>query len=174
MFTAKNWYVVYTRPKCEKKVAGLLRTGHVEAYCPVVKERKQWSDRKKTIEEPLFPSYVFVCAALQDITLIKQVPGVVNLVYWMNKPAVVREEEIAAIKNFILDYKKITLEKAAVNINEKVRIISGPFMNKEGNVVEIKHKTIKVYLPSLGYNLVAEFEKSAIQLVKEERHSLVS
>jgi transcription antitermination factor NusG len=167
MFTGKNWYVVYTKAKCEKKVAALIQLNKIEAFCPVIKVQKQWSDRKKTVEAPLFTSYVFVYVSPKEHGLIKQIAGVVNFVYWLNRPAVVKEEEISSVKSFIQDYKRISLEKVPVSINEAVKVIEGPFMNKEGNVVEIKHKTVKVYLPSLGYNLVAEFEKSNIQVVGE-------
>lgn len=173
MLTGKNWYVVYTKAKCEKKVAALIALNKIEAFCPLIKAQKQWSDRKKTIEEPLFSSYVFVYVTPKEHGFIKQMTGVVNFVHWLNRPAIVKEEEIQSIKSFIQDYKRISLEKATVNMNEVVKIIEGPFMNKEGNVVEIKHKTVKVYLPSLGYNMVAEFEKTNIQLVEENemRHS---
>ena len=54
MSTEKKWYAVYTRPKWEKKVAELLSRKRIENYCPLNKSIKQWSDRKKTIFEPLF------------------------------------------------------------------------------------------------------------------------
>jgi transcription antitermination factor NusG len=173
MLTRKNWYVVYTKAKCERKVAASIELNKIEAFCPLIKVQKQWSDRKKAVEAPLFSSYVFVHVTPKEHGLIKQMTGVVNFVHWLNKPAIVKEEEILSIKSFIQNYKRISLEKATVSMNEVVKIIEGPFMNKEGNVVEIKHKTVKVYLPSLGYNLVAEFEKSNIQLVEENeiRHS---
>jgi transcription antitermination factor NusG len=55
-----KWYAVYTRPRWEKKVAALLLHKGIESYCPLNKVRRRWSDRTKTIEEPLFKSYVFV------------------------------------------------------------------------------------------------------------------
>ena len=56
----KQWFVLYTRPGCERKVAELLEKKHVEVYCPLSKTNKQWSDRKKPALQPLFSSYVFV------------------------------------------------------------------------------------------------------------------
>ena len=54
------WYVLYTKPRQEKKVAdGLIAIG-IAAYCPLVTTIKQWSDRKKKVEVPLINSYVFV------------------------------------------------------------------------------------------------------------------
>jgi transcription antitermination factor NusG len=179
MITGKHWYVVYTKPKCEKKVAGLIRYNRIEAFCPVRKVHKLWSDRKKLAEEPLFTLYVFVYASSAEHTFIRQIPGVVNFVYWLNKPVVVKDEEVVYIKNLSADsnHHKISLEKAEVNMNESVKVLSGPFMNKEGNVIEVKHKTVKLYLPSLGYNIVVEFNKLNIQSLvsrPEPEHALVS
>jgi transcription antitermination factor NusG len=55
-----HWYALYTKPRWEKKVHALLTDKKIESYCPLNKVRKKWSDRMKTVEEPLFKSYVFV------------------------------------------------------------------------------------------------------------------
>ena len=55
-----NWYVLYTKPKWEKKVAEQLQAMGIDCYCPLVMKERQWSDRKKKVEMPLFNSYVFV------------------------------------------------------------------------------------------------------------------
>jgi len=72
MNSGKNWYAVYTRPKWEKKVAELLSRKRIENYCPLHKSIKQWSDRKKTIFEPLFNSYVFVHVDETDHLPVRQ------------------------------------------------------------------------------------------------------
>ncbi len=176
MFTKKNWYIIYTRPDCEKKVTALLLKNNMEAYCPLIGKSKQWSDRKKMIEGPLFISYVFVYVSMAELAIIKQVPGAVSLVHWLNKPAIVAADEIAAIKNFTNNYKRISLEKMPVNMSETVRVTDTPLLNRDGNVVQIRHRTVKIALPSLGYALIAEFEKSGILLVNEEekKQNLVS
>ncbi len=176
MFTKKNWYIIYTRPDCEKKVTALLLKNNMEAYCPLIGKSKQWSDRKKRIEEPLFISYVFVYVSMAELASIKQVPGAVSLVHWLNKPAIVAADEIAAIKSFTNNYKRISLEKMPVNMSETVRVMDTPLLNRDGNVVQIRLRTVKIALPSLGYSLIAEFEKSGIQLVNEEekKQNLVS
>lgn len=170
MTTMKNWYAVYTRPKCEKKVADLLTRKKIEAYCPVTTVIKHWSDRKKSVQEPLFNSYVFVRMDTGEQIPIKQTSGIINLVYWLGQPAVINEEEIETIKEFLQQYENVKLEKASVNCNDRVRITSGPLRHMEGDVLEVRHKTIKVYLPSLGYQLVAEIEKSNIEILPERTH----
>ena len=154
--TKKQWYALYTRPRWEKKVADLLEKKKVEVYCPLNKVHRQWADRRKVILEPLFSSYVFVYVSEREHLSIKETDGVINLVYWLNKPAIIRNEEIDTIKKFLSEYDHVSLEKTEVNLNDKVRIINGPLMMWEGNVVEIRTNTIKITLPSLGQTLVAE------------------
>src|SRR6187402_529657 len=100
----KHWYAVYTKPRWEKKVYSLLKDGGMEAYCPLNRVRKKWSDRIKWVEEPLFKSYVFVKVTEEERTGVRMVNGVVNFVYWLGKPAVVKDKEIAIIRKFLNDY----------------------------------------------------------------------
>ncbi len=162
-----HWYAVYTKPRWEKKVAAILTSRNIENYCPLNKVQRQWSDRKKTIEEPLFKSYVFVNVEERGHVDVKRVDGVLNFVSWLNKPAIIRDEEIETIKLFLNDHQNVYLEKADVNLNDRVRILSGPLMTREGNVLEIKHKTVKVLLPSLGFTLVAEISKTNLEKAPE-------
>jgi transcription antitermination factor NusG len=168
----KNWYVVYTKPRWEKKVAKQLGQKKIEHYCPLNRVQRQWSDRKKIVYEPLFTSYVFVHLDESEMLPVRQVEGVMNFVYWLSKPAVIREEEITAIRRFLNEYENIRLEKAVVNVNDRVRITGGPLMERQGNVLEIRSKTVKVSLPSLGYNIVAEVPKTNIEIISLFDHAV--
>ncbi|MES1223822.1 MAG: UpxY family transcription antiterminator, partial [Bacteroidota bacterium] len=152
----KKWYVVYTRPRWEKKVADLLSRKKIEHYCPLNRVHRQWSDRKKIVSEPLFSSYVFVNIDETEQLPVRTTDGVINFVYWLGKPAIVRNEEIQAIREFLNDYKDVRLEKTAVNLYDVVRVIGGPLVMQKGQVVSVKNKTVKVILPSLGYMMQAE------------------
>lgn len=154
-----QWYAVYTKPCWEKKVAGLLAMYGIEHYCPLQRIQRRWSDRKKIIMEPLFKSYVFVHVREKEQGAVRQVNGVLNFVHYLGKPAVIRDEEIDTIKQFLNEYRNIRLERIEFNVNDHVRIVSGPLMMMEGDVVEVKHKTVKVLLPSLGFAMTAEIEK---------------
>jgi transcription antitermination factor NusG len=160
-----HWYAVYTKPRWEKKVADLLVRKKIENYCPLNRVHRQWSDRKKIVLEPLFTSYVFVRIQEANQLAIRQTDGILNFVYWLGKPAVIREDEIEAIKRFLKDHDNVKLEKVFLNENDRVRVLSGPLMMREGNVLEVKNKTVKVMLPTLGYTLVAELEKGNIEKV---------
>lgn len=152
----KQWFAVYTRSCFEQKVASLLEKKEIENYCPLNKVERQWSDRKKTVLEPLFKSYVFVRISSAQRVEVLQTTGIVNFVHWLGRPAIIKDEEIAAVKSFLKKNEYVTLERHEFNLNEKVKIIEGPLKTKEGSVVEILHKSVRVVIPSLGYQIVAK------------------
>jgi transcription antitermination factor NusG len=160
-----KWYAVYTKPRWEKKVAESLTKRKIENFCPVNTVVRQWSDRKKKVAEPLFTSYVFVRTDETQHIELKRTSGIINLVYWLNKPAIIKDREIEAIKDFLDEYKNIRLEKIDVNVNAMVRVLRGPLMEYEGNVVSINSNTVKIVLPSLGYLMSAEVERSNIEVI---------
>lgn len=167
----KKWFVVYTKSRCEKKIAALLEKKGITNYCPLNRVQKQWADRKKIVYEPLFPSYVFVGAVEEELYAIKQLSNdIVNFVYWLGKPATIKDEEIESIKRFLQNYTNVTLEKSKVRIGDLVRIINGPLMNLEGNITAIANRKVKLSLPSLGYIMIAEVKLSNVAPV--ELHSV--
>jgi transcription antitermination factor NusG len=160
-----NWYAVYTKPRWEKKVAELLTRKKIENYCPLNRVRKQWADRKKMVYEPLFTSYVFVRVTEQEQIQLRKTDGIINLVYWLGKPAIIKNEEIDIIKKFLSEHKHVSLEKTSVKVDDLVQVISGALMNYEGKVASVMTKTVKVVLPSLGYMMLAEVEKINVKLL---------
>jgi transcription antitermination factor NusG len=162
----RKWLAVYTRPRWEKKVNRLLEEKGVERYCPLNKVRRKWSDRVKVIEEPLFKSYVFVKVNDDDRTSVRMTPGVINFVYWQGKPAVIKEKEISAIKRFLDEYENVEVHPMDVKVNQRVKITTGPLMDREGQVLEVQHKTAKVAIESLGYVLIAYIDRTKLTSVK--------
>ncbi|TPE42521.1 transcription termination/antitermination protein NusG [Pontibacter mangrovi] len=160
-----KWYAVYTKPRWEKKVAQALSQQQLENYCPLNKVTRQWSDRKKIVQEPLFTSYVFVHVTEKQHTQLRQVNGILNLVMWLGKPAVIRDEEIEAIRRFLKDHTNVKLERARVKVHDQINITSGPLMNQTGTVVAVKNQSAVVALPTLGYILYAELEKTHVEVI---------
>ena len=158
----KNWFAIYVHSRHEKKVASLLESKSIEHYLPVQKVTRQWSDRKKTVIEPLFKSYVFVKVSENEKESIRMTSGVINFVYWLGKPAVIREEEIETIKQFIEDYQNIEIENLSPEVNSSIRIGSGPFANQIGKVITVKNTKIKLFIESLGCYLVADITKNKV------------
>lgn len=165
MIKEMKWYAVHTRQRWEKKVAHTLEKKGIEQYCPLNKVYRQWSDRKKIVLEPLFNSYVFVRLTENEQLKVKQTEGVLSIVHWLGKPAVIKDEEIETIKRFLNDHQNIQLEKTPVNINDRVRIIQGPLLSREGSIVEVMSHSVKVVLPSLGYTMTAKVQRSHIERI---------
>ena len=159
---SRKWLAVYTRPRWEKKVNQLLIEKGIESYCPLNKIRRKWSDRVKVVEEPLFKSYVFVKVNDGDRSNVRMTNGAINFVYWDGKPAVIKEKEIIAIKRFLNEYENVEARQVDLKVNQRVRITNGTMMDKEGKVLDVRHKTVKVAIDSLGYILVAYIERTKL------------
>ena len=162
LILSRKWLAVYTRPRWEKKVNQLLIEKGLESYCPLNKVRRKWSDRVKVVEEPLFKSYVFVKVDDDDRSNVRMTNGAINFVYWNGKPAVIREKEIVAIKRFLNEYENVEARPLELKVNQRVRITNGTLMDKEGKVLDVRHKTVKVAIDSLGYILVAYIDRSKL------------
>jgi transcription antitermination factor NusG len=163
MVLTRKWLAVYTRPRWEKKVNQLLLEKGLESYCPLNKVRRKWSDRVKLVEEPLFKSYVFVKVSDEDRSTVRMTSGAINFVYWQGKPAVIKEKEILAIKRFLDEYENVEARSAAdIKVNQRVRITNGSLMDQEGKVIDIRHKTARVAIDSLGYILVAHIDRTKL------------
>jgi transcription antitermination factor NusG len=163
----KRWYAVYTRPRWEKKVYGLLLEKGREAYCPLNRVKKKWSDRMKWVEEPLFKSYVFVRLTANEMTDVRMVNGIVNFVYWLGSPAIVKDKEIEAIRKFLDEYDDVHVEPLELKKDTKITIRKGAFMNKEAKVVQVLNNKVQVVIESLGYALVAVVERSNVQMSRK-------
>ena len=164
MADEKKWYVIYTRPRWEKKVHRLLDEKKIESYCPLNKVRKKWSDRMKIMEEPLFKSYVFVKVSEEDQLNVRIVNGVINFVYWLGKPAIVKEKEIEAIKRFLNEYENVKAEPLELQPDIKVRIRQGALMDKEATIVKVLNNKVQVVIESIGYMLTAFVDKSNVAI----------
>src|ERR1700753_1129575 len=146
--STKKWYAVYTRPRWEKKVQKVLGEKGMECYCPLNKVHRKWSDRIKIVEEPLFKSYVFVKVTEDEKTPVRMTEGVVNFIYWLGKPAVIKEKEIEIIKRFLNDHHDVEVRSIEVKAGEKVMVQSGVFMGKQGTVKKVMHKKVEVVIES--------------------------
>lgn len=154
----KNWYVVYTKPKWEKKVAEKLNEIGIECYCPLITQVKQWSDRKKKTEVPLFNSYVFV--HLEDVTRnsVFQISGVVRYLFWLGKPAIVKDEEINIIKISLKAPNISDISVSSIQVGDRIKLETGVFTNQNAVVQEISNTYYTLVLESLGCVLKIKYK----------------
>lgn len=164
----RNWYAIYTRPRWEKKVHALLIARGMETYCPLNRVRKKWSDRMKWVEEPLFKSYLFVKVTAEEMPNVRLVDGVVNFVYWLGKPALVRDKEIESIRKFLYEYRDVQVEPLDLKEDAEVSIRAGAFMDRRGRVMKVLNNRVQVLIESIGFRLVAVVEKSNIAVIEKQ------
>lgn len=156
------WFVIYTKSNTEKRVAEDLRKRNITVYCPLILEKRKWSDRIKTVENPLFRSYCFVHIDESERNRVFGVPGVVRYLHWLKKPAVVREEEIEMIRKMLNDFDHAAIQVQQYSVSDKVRISSGVFMEQEGHVIAQQGKKLVLRLESLGVSISVDTGRTLV------------
>jgi transcription antitermination factor NusG len=154
----KYWYVLYTRPKREKKVAASLAKEKIESFFPQQRKETTSFRKRKVCQEALFKSYVFVHIEASELEKLKTISGVLNLLYWKGKAAVISQEEIDIMKEFIVNYHDIKIEKTRVNLNDVTNALDTFKYYFNGNVLTVKNTMAKANLTSFGFTLMAKVE----------------
>jgi transcriptional antiterminator RfaH len=150
-----HWYAIYTNPRAEKKTALLLNQRGVEVYLPLLKSLKQWSDRKKWVEDPLFRSYVFVRVSEREYLDVLQVYGVVKYITFSGKAAIIRDDQIDNIKLLLSSESELDISDHHFEKGESVVIKAGPFLGLKGELIETKNaKRFLVRFDQLGKSIV--------------------
>jgi transcription antitermination factor NusG len=136
-----RWYAIYVNSRAEKKVEAELTSKEVEAFLPLKKSLRKWSDRKKWVDMPLIPGYCFVKIALKNNLRVLQTNHVVGFVRFEGRPAVIQERQIDFLKRMLKqsDYTwEITHEQFVPG--QKVEIVAGPFIGLEAELITVKGK----------------------------------
>jgi transcription antitermination factor NusG len=158
----KNWYVIYSKPQLEKKIVAACNKKKVENYFPLKRVNRDSSKKGRDIYEPLFISMIFINATDEEVNDVRKMDGVLSIMYWQDRPAVINPDEVAAIKEFTSLYENLRVEQSVVNLQQKVTNVSTAVKSAEGNVYSINCKIIKMNLPSLGFTLVAEVDSDPV------------
>jgi transcription termination/antitermination protein NusG len=132
----KYWFVFYTKSRQEKKVAEVLARNHFEVFLPLHKVLRQWSDRRKKVEVPLFNSYIFVRSSESRISDVLQTPGIAWSVRYNGKPATIRQDDVEIIQRFLTSGLNGEASPAPDNlhIGDKATIINGPLAGVNGTL----------------------------------------
>ena len=147
-----NWYVIHTKPRCEKKAEEQLLSLGINAYCPTRNEIRLWSDRKKRIQVPVLPSMVLVNIDEKDINRVFECQRVLRYMFWLGKRAVVRQSEVDILKKYLKgDYNLISSSSSSINVGDDFKLPS--FNNQTGTVNRISNNSIWIFLKSIGYSV---------------------
>jgi transcriptional antiterminator RfaH len=133
-----KWHVVYTNPRAEKKVYQLLEKNRIEAFLPLKKTLKVWSDRKKWVEEPLFNSYVFVFVSEKEYMQVLQIPGIVRYITFSGKAATVPDTQIGLIRRLLMSDAEMEISEHVFKPGERVKVNAGQLMGLEGELVSLR------------------------------------
>ena len=147
-----NWYVLHTKPRCEKKVEEKLKSIGINAYCPSRYEIRFWSDRKKRIDVPLLPSMVLVNIDDKQINRVFQCSSVVRYMFWLGKRAIVRQNEVQILRKYLDgNYNLIDCDISNIKVGDNFKLSS--FNNENGIVNRISKNNLWIYLKSIGYSV---------------------
>ena len=148
----KKWFVVYTRPQQELKVAGQLSAMGITNYCPTITLVKQYSDRKKKVTKPLLPSYVMVEIEEKERQKVFTCSGIVRYLFFLGKPIVVPPSDISLMQDHLNGIYSDS-NVATLTVGDLHTVTQGPFSGVVGKVIETNNTKVKLELASLGLRI---------------------
>ncbi len=164
-----SWYAIYTRSRHEKMVHQGLGERHIESFLPVQDALSQWKDRRKWIQRPLFPGYLFVRADQSDLYQVRMTRGVSYIVGngWGHSPVPVPDEEVQAVR-LMTEQEYPVMQWPLLRKGTRVRVTAGPLAGVETYIVERK-KNKKSYLvvtvELLGRSVAVEIDPYCVEVV---------
>ena len=165
----KKWHILVTRSRFEKKCENLLSLNGFETYLPLLRELKQWSDRKKWVEKPLFPGYIFVKFSSKERFNVIHTDGIARIVQFEQVDYCIEEKLIDGIKAYLNDESKpILVNTLDIEIGEEILIKHGPFKGLNGTLTQLKGKTrVLIAIMAIGQAFVIELKGNDIEKIKK-------
>ncbi len=167
----KQWHVVYTRSRAEKKVQLELTLKNIESFLPLQKKLRQWKDRKKWIEMPLMTGYCFVHISRKEYDSVLQSSHVVCYVRFEGKAAIIPDNQIDALKQMLKQYDfEVNVTNESFAPGKKVEVIDGPMIGLRGELVKAwgKNKFI-IRFNQISSVVSVEIPAEHLSLLPEEQ-----
>ncbi|MBM9576813.1 UpxY family transcription antiterminator [Leptospira sp. 201903070] len=165
-----EWYALYTNPRAEKKLKKLFQERKIECFLPLISKKKKWSDRWKVVEEPMYPSYIFVkISFFEDRVKVLQLPGAHHFVFYAGKPYVIPNEDLQLVKTFLETFPdKIQIDiQEKLSPGKKVLIKEGPFAGYNAEIIQRKNQE-QIIVKFPGMNLMTSVTLDIEKLRLEE------
>lgn len=134
-----RWYAIYTRSRREKKVSMELEERGLEHFLPLVPQLRYWKDRKKIVNMPIFPGYVFVNIKLSEKIRVLQANGVVRFIEFNGAPPPIPDAQIEDVRQ-LLKYPDRVETASYFNCGDPVEITAGPFSGIRGKIIHSRGK----------------------------------
>jgi transcription antitermination factor NusG len=171
---SRDWYILYTSSNREKQVVSALSHKKIMNYYPINNISLSNVTNPQFNKISLFKSSVFVYISNEEIELVKQIPGVMNILYWLSEPAIIKKEEIKAIQLITSNYNNIKLETSTINQLNEVIVNEENLFNSKINSNTKNMKFLTVILPTMGFTLKAERELSQLPILDNQIQNLSS
>ncbi|MCC5937207.1 MAG: UpxY family transcription antiterminator [Lunatimonas sp.] len=163
-----RWFVMYTAPRAEKKVAERLKEKGIEVYLPMVEQVRQWSDRKKKVVVPLFNGYLFVNFTKDRLWEALQVSGAVKFVNFSGEHATVPQAEIDTIRRVIETGVSVEVNTDPIEKGERVKILGGPLEGFEGECVQKSNQDYFIIrIPGINQNMLINVPRKYLDVIKD-------
>jgi len=159
----KKWFVVTTKPRAEKQISKRLSAIRIEHYLPLQKQLRQWHDRKKWVEQPLFTGYLFVKTEEQLRSRVFEVGGILKYLSFNGVIATVPEQEIRRIRQLCAAAQPVTVQQGRLSEGDEVEIIAGQLSGLRGRLIQAgEQQKIRIAIPSLGCFATVEIDKELV------------
>ena len=158
-----KWYPVYTHARAEKKACEALVKKGIETYLPLHRQLKQWSDRKKWVEEPFIKSYLFVRIGEHEQAEILMTKGISRFIYFSNTIASMPDRQIDELKLLMASPYELEITEENLQPGEKILIKAGPLKGMTGEIIAYRsQKQLILRLESLGCSIIVHVSASLI------------
>jgi transcriptional antiterminator RfaH len=158
-----RWYPVYTYPRAEKKACQSLVNKGLETYLPLQKQLKQWSDRKKWVEEPLIKSYLFVRIKEYEQSEILMTKGIARFIYFSGKITSMPDRQIDDLKLLMASSFELEITASDLQPGEKIMIKAGTLKGLTGEIISYRsQKQLALRLENLGYSIIVHVPAALI------------
>ena len=162
----KVWYALYVKSRTEKKVAIELEGIGIDFYLPLEKRLRQWSDRKKWVEEPLFRSYIFVHITPKEYYKVLQIRGAVKYISFEGKAVPVPQQQIDAIKIYLREIDPVQNEDVVWEEGKEVEVMAGNLIGLKGILIKAKGKNrVKVEIEVVGSAIILNIPRKHLRII---------
>jgi len=150
-----KWYACYTKPRAEKASQLRLVESEIECYLPLQRTRRQWSDRIKWVNEPLFRSYIFVSVCASDFLKVLQTDGIVRFITFENKAVPIPDVQIEAIRMLLGQGIELEITTDKIKPGQSIEVQAGPLIGLRGELIEYRgNKKVLVRLGEIGQGIL--------------------
>jgi transcriptional antiterminator RfaH len=163
-----QWYAAYTKSRAEKKVLTELQKQGIEAYLPIQKRLRQWSDRRKWVEEPLLRGYIFVNIDMSNYYRVLNSRGVVSYITFEGKAVPIPEKQIDVLRKIVATEADVEVTADNFEPGDKVMVVSGPMHGLEGELVDFRgNRRVMVRIDHIGQQLLVSVPASFLEPVRD-------